>query len=268
MTRYLFIDGAYLQAHYRRWMQTFYGTVPAIEWDVLASTLQSQRNYYYDAINYQVMPGEDETTKNRRIAKTQALHDHISRQTRFHVREGHVRRSPEKKKQEQKGVDVQLAVEALEHAARGNLQTVSLLSGDLDFEPLLISLARMGVLTKLIYVPQTAADELLAAADEREKLTLHHFWQFAAPSFKAAHGIVSLEYRQPHPDTTTYAVEREGVWNARRVVLLRPNTEAHLPYLYVETGDELTEPSYRLEYRDITKLPLAFELMFGQVAWT
>lgn len=210
MTRYLFIDGAYLQTHYRLWMQTFYGTVPAIEWDVLASTLQSQRNYYYDAINYQVMSGEDESAKNRRVAEMHSLHDHISRQTRFHVREGHVRRSPEKKKQEQKGVDVQLAVEALEHAARGNLQTVSLLTGDLDFEPLLISLARMGVLTKLIYVPKTAANELLAAADEREKLTLHHFWQFAAPSFKGSHSPVNLAYRQPHPDRGVYAIEREG----------------------------------------------------------
>jgi hypothetical protein len=39
------------------------------------------------------------------------------------------------------------------------------------------------------------------------------------------------------------------------------------PRLYVEQGDELTEPSYLMEYADIDKLPMAFELTFGKIDW-
>jgi uncharacterized LabA/DUF88 family protein len=169
MNSYLFIDGSYLREYYAEHMQGFYGVVPQIQYDVLASQLGSHRTYYYDAINYQQGAAETTDDYEARIRKAVALHDHISSQVGYHVREGHVRKSPQRKKQEQKGVDVQLAVDALEHAARGNMQRAILFSGDLDFEPLLTSLVRMGVHTKLVYVPGHATQELRQAADEISK---------------------------------------------------------------------------------------------------
>jgi hypothetical protein len=47
----------------------------------------------------------------------------------------------------------------------------------------------------------------------------------------------------------------------------RPTNQSW-PRLYVERGNELTEPSYMFEYVDIDKLELAFELTFGKIAWT
>ena len=40
------------------------------------------------------------------------------------------------------------------------------------------------------------------------------------------------------------------------------------PRLYVERGNELTEQSYLMDYRDLDKLPEAFELTFGEIHWS
>jgi uncharacterized LabA/DUF88 family protein len=264
MSSYLFIDGAYLRERFEHQMMTFYGVVPAIQFDVLAANLGGHRTYYYDAINYNRGPSESESDFNARITKIHRLHDYISSQPGFHVREGHVRRSPVRKRQEQKGVDVQLAVDALEHAARGNMEIAALLAGDLDFEPLLTSLARLGVRTRLFYATGHAAVELRQAADEVQTITLQNFWGWATSSFKTNYRQVRLHYNQARPDGFT--IERQGIWNTRQVLLLKAGHQAE-PRLWVAPGDELTEPSYLFEYVDIDKLPLAFELTFGAIEW-
>jgi uncharacterized LabA/DUF88 family protein len=246
-------------------MTAFYGCVPDIQYKALAAEFHAQRTYY-DAINYGTRSGEADAQRDERIVRMQALHDHISSQPGFHVREGHVRRSPQRKKQEQKGVDVQLAVEALEHAARGNMQTAVLLTGDLDFEPLLMSLARMGVRTILLYVPQHAALELRQAADEIRKMTLQHFWSWSAPSFQSAYPQLRLFYGEAEPGPPIFEQCREGTWSRRKVILFRPTNNSP-GRLYVQRGNELSEPSYMMEYPDAERLPLAFELTFGEVGW-
>jgi uncharacterized LabA/DUF88 family protein len=247
-------------------MEKFYGFVPPIQFDVLSSQLGGQRTYYYDAINYSNLKDESDEDRDKRIAAKQAFHDYVSSQQGVHVREGHVRRSPAKKKQEQKGVDVQLAVDALEHAARGNMEKAVLLTGDLDFEPLLNSLARMGVRTRLIYVSQHAPLELRQAADDVQKITLEHFWQWAAPPFQTNFRQVHMHYRHDRPEGQIFSVEREGTWNKRQVLVFKAVNQAQ-PRLWVPPGDALTEPSYLFEYPEIDKLPLAFELTFGKVEW-
>ena len=266
MNSYLFIDGAYLREHFEKQMQSFYGEVPSIQYEVLASRLSGHRTYYYDAIRYTRGESESDAECKARIERMQALHDHISSQPGYHVREGHVRKSPQKKKQEQKGVDVQLAVEALEHAARGNMQLAVLLTGDLDFEPLLLSLARMGVRTRLIYVPQHAAQELRNAADEIQKVTLEHFFDWSAGSFRQNRKQVKLQYRQNAPEPPIFEPYKEGVWKSRKVVVYKTINQAPAR-LHVEWGDELSEPSYTMEYWDVDKLSDAFEITFGKVEW-
>src|SRR5687768_2552079 len=117
---YAFIDGNYLHSQYERQMQAFYGQTPPILYEAVGSLLAADRFFFYDAIDYQKSETETETQREERIAKREALHDHITSRPGFHVRDGYVRRS-QKRKREQKGVDVQLAVDAMEHAARGNL---------------------------------------------------------------------------------------------------------------------------------------------------
>lgn len=101
-------------------MQTFYDQVPEIDFRVVAEGFQAERTYYYDAIDYTQASDEAKKDYDNRISEKEALHDYINSQPGFHVREGRVRRSLRKRNREQKAVDVQLAVDALEHAARGN----------------------------------------------------------------------------------------------------------------------------------------------------
>src|SRR5688572_29370054 len=138
---YLFIDGAHFAKQFTEKMTDFYGIVPPIDYAALKAETQADRIYYYDAIDYEKKVGESDAAHTARIDAAAANMEYIASQPGYHVRDGHVRKGP---KREQKGVDVMLAVEAMEHGARGNISLAMLMSGDLDFEPLLRSLDRLG----------------------------------------------------------------------------------------------------------------------------
>jgi uncharacterized LabA/DUF88 family protein len=247
-------------------MRAFYGHVPPIAFDDLGTDLGAHRIYYYDAIDYTKDDKESDTDYETRIEELEALHEYIDSRPGFHVRAGRVRKSPRKEKREQKGVDVLLAVDALEHAARGNMNQAIILTGDLDFEPLLSSLVRLGVRTKLVYVPRTTSKELMRAADEIQKITLWHFHKWAPPSFKHKFREVVFHYRQTEPDQQ-FEVVRDGMWDKRRVRLYKSRVASGNARLFVDWGDELREPSYVIEHADIDKLEKAFELTFGTISW-
>ena len=56
----------------------------------------------------------------------------------------------------QKGVDVLLAVEMLDHAFRKNMDEAWLLAGDADFVPLVEAVTRLGTWVNVIYDPRAA----------------------------------------------------------------------------------------------------------------
>jgi hypothetical protein len=95
---------------------------------------------------------------------------------------------------------------------------------------------------------------------------LEHFFGLAAPSFRANHKQLKLLYSEEPPGPPIFEVLRQGAWKKRRITLFRP-TNASAARLYVEAGDELSEPSYLFEYHDIDKLPLGFKLTFGDITW-
>jgi uncharacterized LabA/DUF88 family protein len=216
MASYLFIDGGYLRKHFNEQMQTSYGVVPAVDFELLAASFKSERTYYYDPIDFERHATEADDGFQARVAQAEGVHDHINSLQGFHVREGHVRRSPKRRNREQKAVDVQLAVYALEHAARGNMKLMMLLAGDLDFEPLLTSLERLGVRTRLIYVPQHTSKELMQAADETRKVTLEHFRAWSAPSFRENVRTVKLLYREPVPEAAIFRPVKRIMAAAKR----------------------------------------------------
>lgn len=261
----MFIDGAYLQKYFKENMLAFYGHVPQLQYEGL-SEFGCQRFYYYDAIDYTKGNDESDDAYKARVDTREETHDHINSLPGFHVREGNVRKSQRKKNREQKGVDVQLAVDAMEHAARANLTHALLLTGDLDFEPLVSSLVRLGIHTHVLYVPQHAAKELLRSADQVTKITLEHFHRWSTPSFRENHRALRIAYREHRPERPIFEVEKEGRWGDRQVTLFRSINQSP-PRLFVERGDELREPTLLFEYPEIDKLELAFTLTFGKVVW-
>jgi uncharacterized LabA/DUF88 family protein len=263
--QYLFIDGGYLRSNYEKQMESFYGTVPGIDYQMIKSAYKAHRVYFYDAVDYTQHKDETEAAWKARVDAADERLDHINSLPGFHVRAGEVRKAARRDRREQKGVDVQLAVDSLEHAARGNMSLAMFLTGDLDFEPLLACLLRMGVPTRLLYCPLTTSKPLRRAADDTRKVTLAQFHQWAAPSFRGVQPAVGLGYNEV-PDPGVYAKARGGTAGGRAASLWRA-TNGGPHKLYVAAGNEFNEPSVTFTFRDLDRLTLAYSLTFGDIEW-
>ena len=84
----------------------------------------------------------------------------------------------------QKKVDVLLAVKALDHGFRRNMDTACLIAADLDFAPLVDSLVRLGVFVRVYYEKSSAARELYTAADMGQPITLSMLHAWTESSFQ------------------------------------------------------------------------------------
>lgn len=110
-------------------------------------TVGYDKVFYYDALPSKHNKESEQEFNDRRDAVI-SFHDQLGSLDRFHVYEGDTRKSPSVRKQEQKKVDVMIAVDMLTHAFRRNMQQATLLTGDLDFKPLLDALVQDGMFVK------------------------------------------------------------------------------------------------------------------------
>jgi hypothetical protein len=165
---YLFIDGECLSATLRKIGERYLGGVtPSLDWTRVRKP--HRKVYYYDAIPVQ-RPDEDDNAHSIRAAKHSELAG-IEREAGFHVRTGEAHRR-RRRGNEQKMVDVQLAVDALLMASRGLFGSCTLITGDLDFKPLVSALVEMGIDVRLLYPKDETNDYLMAAADSAEAVTV------------------------------------------------------------------------------------------------
>lgn len=178
--KYLFIDGGCLRAVLEQ-MSVRYTGGAALNLDYGALTRDYSKVFYYDALPER-KSDEDETTYFARIAPQRRLLDHLCSLDRFHVYEGDVRRSSARRGPEQKKIDVMIAVDMLTHSFRRNMHEATLLTGDLDFKPLIDALVHEGMFVTLWYPPGETAKELIAAADRSRTLNVREIHDaLAAP---------------------------------------------------------------------------------------
>lgn len=122
--------------------------------------LQPTRIFVYDAVDDDPQTPEAAHEAQRRTA-------HLARVQRLpdtHVVTGFLRRGQRGQRQ-QKGVDVALAVDALEAASAQRVKAIALVAGDADFAPLADAVRRAGPHVIVIAFPSSLAAELRAAAD-------------------------------------------------------------------------------------------------------
>jgi uncharacterized LabA/DUF88 family protein len=167
--KYLFIDGACLDRYLERIFNT-YTVEEELALDYGAFTHEYTKVFYYNALPGRKNKEPDEAYFARRDKKREFL-DRLSRLGRFHVNEGEVRRDDPKRGNEQKTVDVMIAVHMMTHSFRRNMHQATLLSGDLDFKPLIDALVLEGMSVTLWYPEGSTAKELIAAADRSIPLT-------------------------------------------------------------------------------------------------
>jgi uncharacterized LabA/DUF88 family protein len=168
--KYLFIDGGCLRECLARMSNTYAGGA-CLRPDYGTLTRAYSKVFYYDALPARKSDDKDESYKLR-IMPQRSLFDHLSNLDRFHVYEGDVRRSAARRGPEQKKVDVMIAVDMLTHSFRRNMHEATLLTGDLDFKPLIDALVQEGMFVTLWYPPGETSKELIAAADRSERFSI------------------------------------------------------------------------------------------------
>lgn len=267
MTRYLYIDAHYLHEAHAKAMSEFYGFVPPINYRDLSATLggSHERVFYYDAVDRQRVGDESDKQRDDRIAEKDAFLAYLNALPQWHVREGFVSRGRRASRRSQKAVDVQLAVDAMEHAASRIIDGAVFVLGDLDFEPLLFSLNRLGVRTTVLYERGTATEELLEAADRRDVLDLKRMFDISMPEFQHSHPAVLLTSDCTAPDGTA---RRQGVWKGRSASFIQVTT--HLAMIWVEPGpDKIRQPALQVNCQtdDFVKTDLAFTMTHGPIQW-
>jgi uncharacterized LabA/DUF88 family protein len=205
---YLFIDGANLNAILRTFGNKYLrGEFPRISWPRMGQ--MHQKVYYYDAVPVQT-PGEDDGAYAERIRPKLAELRAIELQPGFHVRSGDAIHR-KRRGNEQKMVDVQLAVDALRMAHLGLFSHLTLLTSDLDFKPLVDALVDMGIQVTVQYPQGETNETLIVAADFAEDITFARIgsWladQSSVPVFNGFAGQaprpsgISVDYWQQGDD--------------------------------------------------------------------
>ncbi|MBI4302217.1 MAG: NYN domain-containing protein [Chloroflexi bacterium] len=122
----------------------------------LGTPCRIARVWYYDAEPDEQHPDRDKVL--RYFAKLDELED-------VHVRHGFLRHASSLSRRTQKGVDVLLAVDMLEHVHRGVMDVAVLFSGDADFAPLVEAVVHNGPRVVVVSYSDCLASDLRLVAD-------------------------------------------------------------------------------------------------------
>ncbi|MBI1886438.1 MAG: NYN domain-containing protein [Chloroflexi bacterium] len=159
---YVYIDGAYVRFALRKrdLHEDFDPTKPAAS--VQNYSFEGQRVYpsrvfYYDAIDSNASQTEQTHRRDyfRRV-------EHLPQ---THVLLGEVRTSPKAGQREQKGVDVQMAIDSLRAATSRGVKAIALVTGDADFAPLARAIRESGPYVLVLAFAESLSDNLAREAD-------------------------------------------------------------------------------------------------------
>lgn len=193
--RYLFIDGGCLDSLLETMSNgLFGGTKLEINYHRLAAGFQ--KVFYYDCLPAK-KHGENETDYQNRIQTKVDLFNDLRSVDRFHVYEGTARYRDKRRGQEQKQVDIMIAVDMLTHSFRRNMTEATLLTGDLDFKPLIDALVQDGMYVSLWYPKGKTNYELVDSADSRQAITIHQVHGWFTDTFQAKVKTPVLHHLSP-----------------------------------------------------------------------
>lgn len=160
---YLFIDGSYLDKVIENFSQKFLsGKRPELLYGNL--TQGHIRTFYYDC-PLEKKNNQTEEQFQELVKYQEKKFRQIRSTVGTHLYTGLMR--GQGKKQRQKAVDVKIAVDMFTHAIRGNMSHATLLSGDLDFLPLVEALVQEGIYITIYCERSSASTDLVYAADAR-----------------------------------------------------------------------------------------------------
>lgn len=260
MTTYLFIDGAYLRRNYSDCVRPWFGSDGEIDFRQVKGVFGAERAFYYDALEDEPRQGESAEDCELRIANDEVFFNKIQELDGYFVRLGSL--GGRRRNRQQKKVDILLAVEALDHAFRKNMDRAILLTGDRDFEPLVHSLVQLGVRVEVAGDKKTTSRYLRHAADIYRPLSFDDYHNWTIGSLRGQFPADVGKGTRPPDDANAMG---NGVFGDKKVVglHLRPD---HF-YIYIEKfdrdGNDLTVSMDKFW----EKLKLYFDLQYGEIVW-
>jgi NYN domain-containing protein len=258
---YLFIDGAYLRACYEAVVSRFFGSKGTLDFATVKGSLGANRVFYYDCLHDIQNQGESDPDFQKRVAAQQAEFSGIQGLPFVHLRLGSLSGKPPRLRQ--KKVDVLLAVEALDHAFRRNMNTACLIAGDLDFAPLVDSLVRLGTYVRVFYEKTSAARELYTAADMGQPITLATLHSWSDEKFRRANPLPNRFAGANPPSTAAgYKLMQEGYVDDETIQLWQSGNEFFLFMPRYEGVHSLQVNSSNRE-----QLERFFEAEYGHIVW-
>jgi uncharacterized LabA/DUF88 family protein len=193
---YAYIDGAFLRDRSAVAIEGMFGCKPELDFNHIRSLLGANRLFYYDCIEDGPRDGETQEGFERRTQAQNSFVESATRSNLCHVKLGTLRERQKGKRITQKEVDVKIAVDMLTDAHNKSIERAVLMTGDLDFRPVVERLVQLGVIVELRYDPKVTAEELIAAADIRQPITIQDWWVLLTSSSRAAHPLPSRSIGQ------------------------------------------------------------------------
>ncbi|MCA9652237.1 MAG: NYN domain-containing protein [Myxococcales bacterium] len=214
-TSYVFVDAGHLDPCIRE-LDGLYDQPHEVDYQLLREHEEAERVFVYDALPIAPTPSQNEVQFQQQFERAKKRLDRIGSIPYVHVRPGSM--VGEGKRRRQKEVDISLAVDALTHAFRRNMDHAIVITSDRDFRPLLKALVDAGTYVTLI--GRSPPEELRRAADVFLPLEPGRLTAYCYPhAAKRTNGaIVHIMERYEHNSTVKGFGQAGGVRVALRLV--------------------------------------------------
>jgi uncharacterized LabA/DUF88 family protein len=186
---YAYIDGAFFRERSDLAMRRLFGVAPDLDFNHIRNVLGASRLFYYDCIEDAPRKDETEEALTARTADQRKIIEKVHKAPMTHIRLGTLKQRQQGRRVTQKEVDVTIAVDMFKHATSRVVEKAVLVTGDLDFRPVVESLVQLGVVVELVYDPLVTAAELQQAADIRRPLNADTWLQCCSRSFQKKHPL-------------------------------------------------------------------------------
>ena len=153
-----------------------------------------------------------------------------------------------------------LAVEMLTHAFSRNMERASLIAGDLDFEPVVDSLIRLGTYVQMRYERSSAARDLHMAADFGQEMTLMTYYNWSVTEFIQLHPLPKGCFGDFPPSNAK--IVKYGTTGSDKVDLFTDGNEFFLFAASYKDHKQLL-----VRFTSATFLEKYFEAVFGKIDW-
>jgi uncharacterized LabA/DUF88 family protein len=185
-TQYLFIDGGYLDKILKKIGNEFWST-ENLEIDYAKLGSSYSKVFYYNCLPGK-RNGENDVDFQKRFQTREDFYNDLKLLNGYHVFEGVT--FGRKSNIRQKSVDIMIAVDMLRHSYQKNMDRAELLTGDLDFKPLLDALLLEGMHTSILYSKESISTELLYSADSNTRIRIKDIFDWIPDNKKE-------EYKMP-----------------------------------------------------------------------